>query len=341
MSRRSRGASDLSAPGRSGARIKIVLGLVVSVIVVLLPSFVTSALLLDLFEQVAIFAMLALALNLIFGFTGQISIGQAGFYAIGAYSAAILETKAHVPWFFAWPAAVVITVILAWVLSLPLLRLKGHYLALGSLAFGLIVYTVLSNAVPLTGGSDGIILSASRTMGPVLAERLPYVIFAAVVLTFWAMRNLVKSSFGRALRALRDDEDGAEAMGIATTRYKSATFAFAAGVTAVAGVLFAHRAQVVTPEVFSIHASIQILMMVVIGGMASNLGSVLGAAVVVLLPFYLQLFKDYQNLLYAVLVLLVLLIEPKGIAGLVDAGRLLIVRLFRRRSVSSEGSGIR
>ncbi len=311
---------------RTGARVKLTIAIVISIIIVALPAVITDPLILQLLVQVSILALLSLGLNLVFGFTGQISIGHAAFYALGAYSGAILETKAHFPWFFAWPLAVIITCFLAWLLSFPLLRLRGHYLAMGTLAFGLIVYTLVLNWLPLTGGSDGIILPAAQVLGRDLALRLPYVIIGAAVLAYWALRNLVSSSVGRALRALRDDEEGAEALGIAVGRYKTIAFVIAAGLAAIAGILFAHRTQVITPETFAFSESIQILLMVVIGGMASNIGSLIGAIVVVVLQHYLQVFQGYQNLIWAVLVLVILLFEPRGIVGLGG----LVIRGLRR-----------
>jgi branched-chain amino acid transport system permease protein len=329
------GLRGTEARSSTMARVKLIAAIAVSVFIVAIPSFVSNLLILQLLIHIAILSLLSLGLNLVFGFTGQISIGHAGFYALGAYSAAILETKVDLPWYAAWPLGIVITMVLAWLLSFPILRLRGHYLAMGTLAFGLIVFTLILNWIPVTGGSDGIILPARTILGPELAIRLPYIVLGSAVLAYWGLRNLVSASVGRALRALRDDEDGADALGIPVRRYKTIAFVIAAGLAAVAGILFAHHTQVITPETFAFNMSIQILLMVVIGGMASNIGAIIGAALVVVLPHYLQAFEQYQSLIWAALVLVILLFEPRGVVGLGDQ---VVNRRSRRASLAGRGS---
>jgi branched-chain amino acid transport system permease protein len=305
----------LDPSARRGRQAGLISESVGTLAVLLLPGLIGDAYLLRLAQDVAILATLGLGLTLIFGWTGQISLGQAAFYAIGGYTAAILQTRLGWPAPLTWLAAIAFGAALAYVISLPLLRIHGHFLALGTLAVGVIVQTLLVQLVPLTGGHDGIVLPGVVALGPWLQARFPYVVMAVFVLAYWLVRNLTRRSVGRALLALRDDPAGAAALGIPLTRYKTAVFAIGGGLSAAAGVLYAHHTQVVTPDVFGFDASIQVLLVVVIGGMTSRFGAVIGAAIVVLLPEYLQFLDDAKNLIFGLLVLSLLLALPGGIVG--------------------------
>lgn len=266
--------------------------------------------------DIAMLSILALSLTLIFGFTGQISLGQAAFYAFGAYSSAIVQEKLGVPFWAAWIFAIVFTMAIAWLISLPLLRISGHFLALGTLALGLIVETLLIQFVDLTGGHSGILLPKAEYIAP-LATVFPFVIVIALALSYWLVRNLTERSLGRSFLALRDDPAGAAALGIPVTRYKSLVFAIGGGLAATAGILYSHHFQVITPEVFGFHMSLEVLIIVVIGGMSSRVGAILGAAVVILLPEMLRGFPvhELEGLVYGLLVLIFLLFLPGGIVG--------------------------
>lgn len=304
----------------------------VSVVIIALPGVLSSAYQVRILEDIAIFALLAIGLNLAFGFTGQISLGHAAFYAVGAYGAAIMETRLGWPIYVAWPLAIAIGMLLALLISLPVMRLRGHYLAMATLAFGLIMETVLSQGGAVTGGHDGIIIPVSQLLGDGLKDRFAYVVVIVAVLAYWLVRNLTGSSVGRSLRALRDDPDGAASLGIPVARYRTMVVVVAGGLAAVAGIFYAHVAQVITPEVFGFHTSIQILMMVVIGGMGHRLGGVLGAIVVLMIPELLYGLDEYRNLAFGVLVLAVLIFLPRGMAGLPQTIR----TLFRRRSAANK-----
>lgn len=305
----------------------------VSVTVLFLPALIGSAYQTRLLENIAIFALLAMGLNLAFGFTGQISLGHAAFYAVGAYGSGLMETKLGLPIWIAWPAAILLCMVLGYLISLPVMRLSGHFLALATLAFGLIVETLIAQGGSVTGGHDGIIIPVRSVMGEFLQENFTFVIVGVAVVSYWILRNLTNSSVGRALRATRDDADGASALGISVSRSRIMSVVVGAGLAGVAGIFYAHVAQVITPEVFAFHTSIQILMMVVIGGMGHRLGGVLGAAVVILLPEFLWGLEHYQHITFGVLVLIVLLFAPKGVAGLPAQ----LTQLFRRGRASTGG----
>lgn len=319
-----RGTPAVSA--RKGRRI-LWIEIAVSLSIILLPALLTSAYQVRMLENIAIFSLLAIGLNLAFGFTGQISLGHAAFYAVGAYGSAILETRFGLPAIIAWPSAIVLGMLLALLISLPVMRLVGHYLAMATLAFGLIVEMLLSHGGAVTGGHDGIIIPVTDVMGQALQDRFVYVLVAVAVLAYWLLRNLTESSVGRSLRALRDDPDGAASLGVPVASYRTLVVVVAGGLAATAGVFYAHVAEVITPEVFTVHTSIQILMMVILGGMGHRLGGVFGAAAVLIIPELLYGLDEYRNITFAFLVLAVLIFLPRGITGLPDALRRLYHRL--------------
>jgi len=303
-----------------------------TVVVLLLPILLSgSPLALRLALNIAILAVLSLSLTLIFGFTGQISLGQAAFYAVGAYVSAALQVNLGVPFPVAWLVAIVMSMLVAYLVSLPLLRISGHFLALGTLALGLIAYVILVQWLPVTGGTSGILIPLG-TYVPVFATTFPFVIVVTFCLAYWLVRNLSRRSLGRALFALRDDPAGAAALGIPVTRYKTIVFAVGGGLAGAAGILYSHYVQVITPEVFAFDHSMEVLLVVVIGGMSSRFGAILGSAVVILIPQWLAFLQEGRNIVYGVLVLVVLLFLPGGIAGgLTSLGRLVAGAIRRRR----------
>jgi len=309
--------------------------LAVSIVVILLPSFVGSAYMMRLLQDVAIWSILALSLTLVLGYTGQISLGQAAFYAVGAYASVILQTRLGVPAPLAWVGAVVLGMGLAYVISVPLLRIHGHFLALGTLALGLIVETLLVQLAPLTGGHDGIRIPGVQYLGDWVQLRFPYIVLGVLVLAYWLVRNLTQRSVGRSLFAVRDDPAGAAALGIPVARYKTLVFMIGGGLAATAGVLYAHHTQVVTPDSFGFDTSIQVLLIVIIGGMASRVGAIVGAVVVVFFPEWLVFLEKSENLVFGLVVLAILLFLPGGIVGGI---RSLIDAVTRRRSASEKGA---
>lgn len=316
---------------RTKAQAVLGIEIAVSVLVIVLPGILPNAYFVRILEDIAVFSLLAMGLNLVFGYTGQVSLGHAAFYAIGAYGTAILETRLGVPIAIAWPLAIVLSMVVAWIISFPVLRLRGHYLALGTLAIGLIASTLIGQGGQVTGGHDGIFVDVEQALGPFLSVYLPYVVVIVAVIAYWALRNLTSRSVGRALRALRDDPDAAASLGIPVVRYRITSFVVAAGLAAIAGIFYTHIAKVITPEVFDFDTSLQILVMVIIGGMGHRLGGVVGAVVVLILPEFLYAFDQAKTLIYAVLVLVVLLFLPKGLAGLPALGAGWAHRLRRRR----------
>ena len=285
-----------------------------------LPWLLTNTYYLHLIQMISLYTIVALGLNLLFGHTGQISLGHAGFYAIGAYTSAILETKLGVVFWVAWPVAILLAVVVAVIIGYPILRLQGHYLAMATLGFGLIVGSIATEWISVTGGHGGIYLPVKRLLGTWLAGNLYSLTILVGIVTYLAISQLESSRVGRALNAIRDDPAAAEALGINVTGYKIIAFALSAALAAVGGILYAHITRDITPEVFSLNTSVLFLLMVVMGGMGSNAGAFLGAAFITLLPEFLYGFAQYNVLIYGFLVALALLFAPEGLIGLVRAG---------------------
>jgi branched-chain amino acid transport system permease protein len=205
----------------------------------------------QIIQMIAVNAILALGLNLVFGHTGQISIGQAGFYALGAYVSAILEVKLAVPFIIAWPSAVVFTCLVAYAIGKPILKLHGHYLAMATIAFGMIIESLATNWLPVTSGHDGIYIPVRQILGNLVVDNLFIIIVVATALLFIICENIEASRIGRAIRSVRENEMGAAAIGIEHSKYKVMMFVVAGAFSSVAGIFYAHMNTVITPEVFN------------------------------------------------------------------------------------------
>ena len=262
-------------------------------------------------------AILVLGLNLVMGYAGQVSLGHAAFYGISAYTSAILTTA------WRWPvpagilAGVLVALAVAALIGMPTLKLKGHYLAMGTLGFGLIVYIVLNEATALTGGPSGLpSIPRLRLAGwTVEGDRAYYyVVWTALLLVFLLAQNLVRSRAGRALRAIHTSEAAASVLGVDTARYKLGIFVLSAGYAGIAGALYAHYVTFVSPTSFGFHASVQLVTMAVLGGMASLWGSVAGAIFLTVLPEFLRALEDFDILVYGAILILCMMYLPGGLA---------------------------
>lgn len=260
--------------------------------------------------------ILATSLNLTVGFTGQLSLGHAGFMAIGAYFSALLSMYLHWPLWLCLPVGAVAAAAAGLLVGLPTLRLRGDYLAIATLGFGEIIRVLILN-IPITGGSRGLAGIPNLTNF--------YVAEAAMIVTLVVIANLINSSHGRAMLGIREDEVAAEAMGINTTRYKVLSFAIGAFFAGAAGSLYAHYMMFIDPRTFTFLKSIEILVMTVMGGLGSLTGSVLAAGVLTFLPEYLRQFAEYRMVVYSLLLILLMLWRPQGLFG-----RKELTDLFRR-----------
>lgn len=284
-------------------------------IIVLLPSLLPNSFYFDVVINAGIAAIVCVGLNLLIGYAGQISLGHAGFFAMGAYSSAILTDNFGWPPIAAMAAGVSVVALLAFAVARPILRLQGHYLAMATLGMGIIISIVLNQEVDLTGGPDGVPVSSFSVLGWDLDSDLSWYWFVAgsLVITVWLALNLIDSAVGRALRALHGSEIAAQVGGIDTTRYKILVFVVSAVMAAYAGSLFAHYTGFLTPSEGSFFRSIEFVTMVVLGGMASIFGSILGAAILTALPQFLTVFHDYEHVMFGLIMMLTMIFMPKGL----------------------------
>jgi branched-chain amino acid transport system permease protein len=295
------------------------------------PLVITDNYFLHIINMVGIFSLLAIGLNLVLGYCGQFSVGQAGFYAIGAYTSALLCTKMGLTFWLTLPLAG-IAAALAGLLVAPVLRLKGIFLGMATLAFGEIVRMTANNWIPLTGGPNGILNIPSPAIGAFTfstRQSYYYLILACVIINYVVATRMVNSRFGRAMRAIRDNEEAAASSGIQVARYKIVTWIVAAFFSGIAGSLFAHSARYISPEVFTFWTSVNVIFMLIVGGMGTIAGSILGASVIVSLPELFRVFERYRMLIYPLSILLILIFAPGGVYGFVMWVK---SRLWRARS---------
>lgn len=264
---------------------------------------------------VALNAIVCVGLNLLIGYAGQISLGHAAFYALGGYGSAIAATRWGWPVWLSMPAAIAAVGALAWLVGRPTLRLKGHTLAMATLGLGVIVSIVLANEDRFTGGPDGMAVPPLAIAGHALqGEPLWYAIVAAALwLAVWLAGNLIDSPIGRTLRALHGSEVAAQTLGVDSARWKLTVFVISALFAATAGALTAHYAGFITPAKASFLHSVELVIMVVFGGMASIWGAVLGAVVLTLLPQLLTVLKDYEMMVFGAVLVATMVFFPRGI----------------------------
>jgi branched-chain amino acid transport system permease protein len=276
---------------------------------------------LHVLSLVAIASIAAMGLQILLGGSGQLSIGQAAFYGIGAYTSALLTSQLGV----AFPLALVAAGAAAAVASLlmvPITRLTGPYMAVATLGFSIIVYLVLKNEEWLTGGSYGFInIPRAALFGYVLRDPMYsyYLCVGVAALIYCLFARIEETRFGRAINAVRQDADAAAASGLRITLLKSQCFVIAAFVAGLAGSLYAHEVRYLAPNDFTFWKSIEILIMVVIGGVGSLPGAVLGAAVVVGLPELLREIGDYRMLVFGAILIATMLFGEGGLAALCAA----------------------
>lgn len=274
---------------------------------------------------VCIYAILAMSLNLTVGYTGLMSITQAAFYGIGAYAAAILMAGYGFNFFAALLLSIIITSAISMVIGFVLARFKDDYFALGSLGFNIIVYGILVNWQSLTNGPLGIInIPRPAIFGVFLSDNIWFLALAIVftTMTYLLCRHIGHSSFGRVLKAIREDEKAIQIFGYNTTYFKLAIFVIAAAIAAVAGALFASYISYIDPTSFTLNESILVLAMIILGGLANNKGAVLGAVCLVLLPEALRFvgFPDgiaaqMRQALYGVILIILAIYRPQGLIG--------------------------
>jgi branched-chain amino acid transport system permease protein len=289
--------------------------LALAAVIALLPLALGNAYTYEIAILVGVNAIACVGLNLLIGYAGQISLGHAGFFGLGAYGSALLASRYGLPPLAALVVAVGAVALLAWAIGRPILRLRGHALAMATLGFGIIVSVVIANEDQVTGGPDGMSVAPLSLLGFVLqGEKVWYWTVGATLLgAVWLAHNLIESPRGRALRALHGSEVAAGALGIDAARHKLSAFVVSAVFAALAGALAAHYSGFITPSKASFLHSIELVTMVVFGGMASTLGAVVGAAVLTTLPQFLTVFKEYEMVLLGAVMMLTMIFMPQGL----------------------------
>jgi branched-chain amino acid transport system permease protein len=290
---------------------------------VLLPAVVRSPYVLHVAVLAGIYAVLTLSLNLVTGFCGQFSLGHAGFYGIGAYTAALLAVHYQSPFLLNLLVAGATSAAAGFLIGLPTLRLGGIYLAMATLGFGEIIHLVLLNWLALTRGPLGIPAIPGPSLGALdlaTPTRQYYVALALVVAATLVVVRLVDSPFGEAIQAIREDDIAAEALGVPTTRLKVLTFAVSAALAGVAGAFFAHYATFVSPGSFTLVESILVLSLLVFGGLGSVEGSIAGAVLLTVAPEVFRFLAEYRMVIYGALLLGLIVFRPQGLLGGISLG---------------------
>jgi len=309
-----------------------IIGILFLVLLLMLPLIIDDVYWLHMLNVIGIFSLLAIGLNLVVGFTSTFSLGHAAFYGIGAYTTALLSDGLGFPFWLNLPASAFVAGVFGLLLGV-VFRLRGPFLAVATLAFGEIVRLVLLNWVSFTGGPNGIANIPWPAIGSVelsTDHRYYYLVLGTVVFQFKLISRLSKSRVGRAMRALRDSEDAARACGVWVLRYQMLAFIIAASFAGLAGGLYAHLISYVSPDPFNLLASIEMLFMIVLGGLGSIPGSVVGAGVVAILPEYFRLFQEYRLIIYSVSILLILKFAPGGLWGLIEKIRRQLANVYPR-----------
>jgi len=299
-----------------------------AVLILLVPLAFSGGYLMNVLVFVGIHTMLAIALNLLLGYAGQISLGHAGFFGLGAYLSGVLTaTYGWNPW-LAMPLAAVSVGALAFMIGFPILKLKGHYLAMATLGLGIIIYIVFNETIDLTGGPSGLSGIPNLSIGSLVFDsdvKNYYLIWTITLVTVLLGLNLANSRVGRALRAVHDSEVAARVMGVNARLLKVQIFALSALISSVAGSLYAHTMTFVSPASFGFNFSVELLTMVVIGGLGSIYGSFLGATLLTLLPEFLRAAHDYDIIIYGGLLMLMVMFMPGGLVrGIPDLCRKLL-----------------
>ncbi len=292
----------------------------IAVVVALLPLVLPTDFYLRVVALVFINALAVLGLNLLMGFAGQVSLGHAGFFGIGAYAVALGPTYLGLPSWVSLVGGTVLSALVAFVVGRPILRLRGYYLAIATLGMGVLIAMVISNESDLTGGPNGmevphLIVFGRRLTGPFAWY---WIAGVSLVIGVWLAVNLIESPTGRALRAIHDSEIAARVLGIRVGRYKLFAFVLSAAYASIAGSYFTLFDGFVTPNSASFLNSIEFVVMAVLGGLGSILGSVVGAAILVILPQFLTVFHEYEHVVLGAIIILLLIFLPAGIVPTVS-----------------------
>jgi branched-chain amino acid transport system permease protein len=296
----------------------IFLGAVVSILLVF-PFIAQNRYQVHIINMVGIYILMSLGLNLAMGYAGQFNLAVGALWGVGAYTAAILNTKLGVPFWLNLPAAMIVAGIFGAVVGLPSLKVRSHYLAIVTIGLGEVINIILVNEEEFTGGALGI----PRIAMPNLFgfpidndERFYYIILTMVVLGYLIARQIVSHRIGRSFRAIRDDYQSARAMGVNSAYYQILAFVISAAYAGAAGALFAHLNTYISPDIFEFKSTLFVMTMTMVGGMGNLLGSLVGGLMLPILQEYLRVIGNWQLVGYGIAIMVVVLFVPGGVIEL-------------------------
>lgn len=310
---------------------------VMALFLLALPWMLPNHYFLNITVIMGIYTLITIGLNLLIGYAGQISLGHAAYFGLGSYTVAILTTLYKWDTLLALITAAFFTALAAWIIGKPTLKLKGHYLAMATLGFSFIVQILMAELTGLTGGPQGI---SGIPKLSVLGYRfsgdfeLYFLVWGLVVIVQMMTIHLIRGKIGRAFLAIHTNETAAESLGINTARLKLTVFIISAALAALAGGFYAFAINYINPEPFGFNFSILLVTMVVVGGMGDLWGPILGTVILTIIPEVLRAFKDFDILIYGLILMLIIIFMPQGIISL-------IYRVFQKRghAATTEKSG--
>ena len=304
------------------------------------PLLVTNEYYLGVLVVIAIHAIIVLGLDLLMGYTGQISLGHASFYGLGAYITGVLSAHWQWPPLAGLAVTLPLVAVIAWAIGVPSLKLKGHYLAMATLGFGIIVFIVFNELGPLTGGPSGLTGIEEMNLFGVTFDndREWYFLSTGVLLAVLLLSiNVVRSRVGRALRAIHGSEGASGVLGVNIARYKVGIFVLSALYAALAGWLYAHYITFISPSSFTFMFSVKLVTMVVVGSLGSLWGAVFGAALLTSLPEFLYVFHNYETLVFGIILMSVMIFMPKGLLRGIEDLFIWLWHAAKKALVTSEG----
>ena len=299
--------------------LRLLSRIVLVVVALTIPMLMPNNYYLGLANLSLIYIIVAIGLNFIYGYTGYISFAQAGFFGIGAYTSALLAVDCHLSFWLTFPLSGLVAALFGVMLGIPALKLSGHYLAMCTIGFGIIVQMILQNWTPVTHGAQGIggipgVSFGSVTLGSATHYYYFLLMFAVLATLFsWTLEN---SNMGRSFKAVREDEIAASTSGINLTFTKVFSFALSALFAGLAGSLYAHMSSYISPDTFSFDQSIIFFTMVLVGGAGTVMGPIVGAVLLTFVPELLRFLQEYYMALFGIGICLAMLFMPQGIVRL-------------------------
>jgi branched-chain amino acid transport system permease protein len=298
-------------------KIQLARGVGIIIALFALPLFFPNPYITQIANLAGIYVIMAMGLNVLTGFTGQLSLGVAAFFGVGAYTSALLDVNFKLPFLVCMLAAIAVTIISGLILAIPALKVKGSYLVLLTIGFGEIIRLLLVNWLKVTRGPAGVVGIRSPSIFGLHINTLTknyYLVLVTAILSYLYIGCLMRSRVGRAFMSIRDDDGAAELCGINITEYKLKAFAVSAAMCGIAGSLYAHMIRYISPDSFTGAQSQLFLCMIVIGGMGTPIGPVIGGLLLTILPEALRFLRTWRMVLYGVMIILVVMRWPGGIA---------------------------